>query len=89
MSITKQYRIEVVYIPAVHDDRREDGTYLIKHFDEVQDALLNIDNRVAIIHQTPASDAYVECVVDSLDVAKHIEKVIQAVLTRYMYRVVN
>jgi hypothetical protein len=84
--IEKQYYVRVTYIPDTYDDRRQDGTYLIKHFDEVMDKCMGIDTRIVSYSGTPASAYYFECVVDSLKAAERIEKVIEAILTRYKYR---
>ena len=90
MTIEKQYYIRVEYIPATEDDRRQDGTYLIKHYDEVQAALMAIDDRICLVDGVgDIFNSYVECVVDTLMVAEHIEKVVMNVLTRYNYRVIN
>jgi hypothetical protein len=86
--ITKQYYIRVDYIPATYEDERQDGTSQIKHFDEVQDKVMNKDSRMVSYTGTPASDPYFECVVSSPLVAEHIHKFIQAVLTRYNYRII-
>ena len=73
MTIEKQYYIRVDYEPATDDNRRQDGTYLIKWFDEVQDEIMAIDARICMVDGTPASSPYIECIVGSLKVAEHID----------------
>ena len=85
--IEKQFYVLVGDEPDCYEDRRQDGTYLIKNFDEVEEKILSKDNRIVHYSGTPASSPYYECVVDSLKQAQHIEKFIEAVLTRYKYRV--
>lgn len=89
MSIETRYHIWIDFIPPTHEERRRDGTYLIKHFDEIEEDILGIDARVSLFWGTPASDPYVECIVDSLPIAKHIDKVIQAKLMSWGCRIIN
>ena len=87
MAIEKQFYIRVDYEPVTYPNRRQDGSYLIKYYDEVESELAEIDSRVCMMSGTPCSSPYVECTVDSMAVAKHIDKAIQAKLTKYGYRV--
>jgi len=80
--ITKQYYVRVDYVP----DSDERGR--IKYFDEVIDKVMSIDNRICHTGHTYASDAYYDCVVDSLKEAESIEKTIEAILTSYKYRII-